>query len=149
MTISRWEPFKELMTLRQAMDRLFEDSLVRPGRYWAEGSGTANLPLDVFETKDSIVVRASLPGIKPEDVDISVEGNTLTIRGETRAPTEESNYLMQEHRYGPFARSLELGMPIEAEKAEASFTNGVLVLTIPKAEEAKPRVIKVNAAGQK
>jgi HSP20 family protein len=144
MSISRWEPFKEFMTLRQAMDRIFEDSIIRPARLWGEGSGRVSLPLDVYETRDAFVVRASLPGVKPEDVDITMEGNTLTIRGETKTPPEEGTYLLQEQRYGPFARSIELGTAAQPEKAEASFKNGVLTLTIPKAEEAKPRVIKVK-----
>ncbi len=144
MSISRWEPFKDFMTLRQAMDRLFEDSIVRPARFLGEGPGRVTLPLDVYETRDTIIVRASLPGVKPEDVDVTMEGNTLTIRGEIKAPPEEGTYLLQEQRYGPFSRSLELGTAIQPEKAEASFHNGVLTLTIPKAEEAKPRVIKVK-----
>ncbi|CAG0947358.1 Spore protein SP21 [Anaerolineae bacterium] len=143
MSITRWEPFKEMMTLRQAMDRLFEDSFVRPVRYW-DNSG-AYLPLDVYTTKDTIVVRAPVPGLKPEDVEITVEGNTVTIRGEIKTPQEEGTYLLQEQRYGAFARSLDLAMPVQADKAEASFENGVLTLTIPKAEEIKPKVIKVKS----
>jgi HSP20 family protein len=144
MSITRWEPFKEFMTLRQTMDRIFEDSIIRPARLWGEGSGRVSLPLDVYETKDAIVVRASLPGVKPEDVDITMEGNKLSIRGESKAPGEEGSYLLQEQRYGPFARSIELGAAVQPEKAEATFHNGVLTLVIPKAEEAKPRVIKVK-----
>ncbi len=144
MSISRWEPFKEFMTLRQAMDRIFEDSIIHPARFWAEGSGRVSLPLDIYETRDAIVVRASLPGVNPDDVDIAMEGNTLTIRGETKAPSEEGRSLLQERHYGPFARSIELGTAAQPDKAEASFKNGVLTLIIPKAEEAKPRVIKVK-----
>ncbi len=146
MSISRWEPFKDFMTLRQAMDRMFEDSIIHPARFWGEASGRVSLPLDVYETQDSIVVRASLPGVKSEDVDITMEGNRLTVRGESKAPTEEVSFLLQERRYGPFARSIELGSAIQPEKAEASFKDGVLTLTIPKAEEAKPRVIKVKTS---
>ncbi|MBI5303518.1 MAG: Hsp20/alpha crystallin family protein [Chloroflexi bacterium] len=143
MSISRWEPFKEMMTLRQAMDRLFEDSVVRPARYWSEAG--AYLPLDVFTTKDAIVVRALVPGVKPADVEITIEGSTVTLRGEYKAPQEEGTYLLQEQRYGPFARSIELALAIQADKAEAAFDNGVLTLTIPKAEEIKPKVIKVKS----
>ncbi len=143
MSISRWEPFKEMMTLRQAMDRLFEDSVVRPARYWNEAG--AYLPLDVYTTKDAIVVRALVPGVKPEDVEITIEGSTVTLRGEYKPPQEEGTYLLQEQRYGPFARSIELALPIQADKAEAAFENGVLTLTIPKAEEIKPKVIKVKS----
>ncbi len=144
MSISRWDPFKEFMTLRQAMDRVFEDSIIRPARLWGEGAGRVSLPLDVYETRDAIVVRASLPGINHDDVNITMEGTTLTIRGEIKPPPEEGPYLLQEHRYGPFARSIELGAAAQPEKAEASFKNGVLTLIIPKAEGTKPRVIKVK-----
>ncbi len=144
MSVSRWEPFKEFMTLRQAMDRLFEDSIVRPGRMWAEQSGRRYFPLDVYETKDAVILRAALAGVKPDEVDISVEGNTVTIRGETQAPAEDGTYLLQEQRYGPFSRSIEVEVPLQPDKAEASFKDGILTLSIPKAEEAKPRVIKVK-----
>jgi len=143
MSITRWEPFKEMLTLRQAMDRLFEDSFVRPARYWNEPG--ASLPLDVYTTKDAIVIRAFVPGVKPDEVEITIEGSTVTIRGETKAPKEEGTYLLQEQRYGAFARSLDLAIPAQADKAEASFENGVLTFTIPKAEEIKPKVIKVKS----
>jgi HSP20 family protein len=144
MSISRWEPFKEMMTLRQAMDRLFEESFVRPFRGF-EGTGVY-LPLDVYTTKDAVMIRASVPGVKPEDVEVTIEGSTVTIRGETKAPQEEGTFLLQERRYGPFSRVIDVAMPIQADKAEASFENGVLTLTIPKAEEIKPKVIKVKSA---
>jgi HSP20 family protein len=145
MSISRWEPFKEMMTLREAMDRLFEDSFVRPSRFFREAAGTY-LPLDVYTTNDAVVIRASVPGAKPDDVEITIEGDTVTIRGEIKAPQEEGTFLLQEQRYGPFSRSIELALPVQADKAEARFENGVLTLTIPKAEEIKPKVIKVKSA---
>ena len=144
MSMSRWEPFKEMMTLRQAMDRLFEDSFVRAPR-GLDGANTY-LPLDICTTKDAIVIRASVPGVKPDEVEITVEGSTVTIRGETKAPQEEGTFLLQEQRYGAFARSIELAIPVQPDKAEAKFENGVLTLTIPKAEEIKPKVIKVKAS---
>ncbi len=145
MSISRWEPMRDFMTLHQAMDRLFEDSFVRPGRLFDEGSTATYLPLDVFTTKDAVVIRASVPGINPDDVEITVEGSTVTIRGETKPAPEDGTYLLQEQRYGPFARSIELAIPVQADKAEAAFKNGLLTLTIPKAEEIKPKVIKVKS----
>jgi HSP20 family protein len=145
MSITRWEPFKEAMTLRQAMDQLFEDSFVRPVQTWSAQAGTY-LPLDIYTTKDAVIIRASVPGVKPSDVEITVEGRTVTIRGEAKAPQEEGAFLLQEQRYGSFARSIELDLPIQADKAEAKFENGVLTLTGPKAEEIKPRVIKVKSA---
>lgn len=144
MSISRWEPFKDFMTLRQAMDRLFEESVVRPIPMWGDGQSRRHLPLDVWETPDAIVVRASVPGAKPDEVEITIEGGTVTIRGEIRVPQDEGTFLLQEQRYGPFARSIELNMPVEADQADASFKDGILTLTIPKAEEVKPRVIKVK-----
>ncbi len=144
MSMSRWEPFKEMMTLREAMDRLFEDSFVRPARLPHEGVGVY-LPLDIFTTKDAVVIRASVPGVKPQDVEITIEGDTISLRGETLAPQEEGTFLLQEQRYGPFARSIQIALPVQADKAEAKFENGVLTLTIPKAEEIKPKVIKVKS----
>lgn len=144
MSISRWEPFKDFMTLRQAMDRLFEESVVRPIPMWGDGQSRRHLPLDVWETPDAIVVRASVPGAKPDEVEITIEGGTVTIRGEIRVPQDEGTFLLQEQRYGPFARSIELNMPVQADQADASFKDGILTLTIPKAEEVKPRVIKVK-----
>lgn len=144
MSISRWEPFKDFMTLRQAMDRLFEESVVRPIPMWGDGQSRRHLPLDVWETPDAIVVRASVPGAKPDEVEITIEGSTVTIRGEIRVPQDEGTFLLQEQRYGPFARSIELNMPVQADQADASFKDGILTLTIPKAEEVKPRVIKVK-----
>jgi HSP20 family protein len=143
MSISRWEPVKDFMTLRQALDRLFEDSFVRPGRMYESTSSA--LPLDIFTNKDAIVIRASVPGIRPDDVGITIEGSTVTIRGETKPTTDCVTYLLQEQRYGPFSRSIDLAIPVQAEKADASFKNGVLTLTIPKAEEIKPKVIKVKS----
>ena len=143
MSISRWEPMSDFMTLRQAMDRLFEDSFVRAGRL-VDGGTAAHLPIDVYTTKDAVVIRASVPGVNPDDVEITVEGETVTIRGEIKPAEEEGNYLLQERRYGPFARSIELAIPVQADKADAVFKNGLLTLTIPKAEEIKPKVIKVK-----
>ncbi len=144
MSMSRWEPFKEMMTLRQAMDRLFEDSFVRAPRGFDGGNNY--LPLDIYTTKDAVVIRASVPGVKPDDVEITVEGSTVTIHGETKVPQEEGTFLLQEQRYGAFSRSIDLAIPVQPDKAEAKFENGVLTLSIPKAEEIKPKVIRVKAA---
>jgi HSP20 family protein len=145
MSISRWEPFKEMLTLREAMDRLFEDSIVRPSRTGADGGVGTYLPLDIYTTKEAVVIRASVPGVKPGEVEITIEGDTVSIRGEIKAPQEEGTFMLQEQRYGPFARSIQLALPVQADKAEAQFENGVLTLTIPKAEEIKPKVIKVKS----
>jgi HSP20 family protein len=146
MTMQRWEPFREVMTLRNAMDRLFEDSIVRPERFWVDADGGSLLPLDIYQTDEDVVVKASLPGFKPEEVDISITGDTLTIKGEHQEDQEvkEENYLLKERRYGSFTRTLTLPVEVKSEKAEASFDNGVLNLTLPKAEEVKPKQIKVQ-----
>jgi HSP20 family protein len=146
MSIVRWEPFSDLMSLREAMDRLFEESFVRPGSRFLAPFGVGELAIDMYETDNEVVVTAALPGVKPEDVDVSITGDMLTIKGETKAETkvEKANYLRQERRYGAFSRTVSLPVPIQADKAEAKFKDGVLTLTIPKAEEAKPKVIKVK-----
>lgn len=146
MSITRWEPFRDLISLREAMDRLFEESWVRPRAGWflpTEGT----LAVDIYETDDDVVVKTAVPGVKPEDIDITISGNTLTIAGETKAEekVEEENYIRRERRYGRFSRSVTLPSGVQGEKAEATFEHGLLTLTIPKAEEAKPKVIKVKS----
>ncbi len=144
MTMQRWEPFKEMMTLRNAMDRLFDDSIVRPSAL-TSGQETA-LPLDVYQTAKDVVVKASLPGYKPEEVDITITGDTLTIKGEHQEEkeTKEEDYWLQERHYGSFARSVTIPVEVKSDKAEASFDDGVLTLTLPKAEVVKPKQIKVK-----
>ncbi len=143
----RWEPFRDFVSLRDAMDRLFEDSFVSPRNWPSVGGGMAEPMLDVYETGNDLVVKAALPGIKPEDVDITVTGDVLTITGEVKEETEQNdkNYLRRERRYGSFSRSVSLPEGLETDKADAKFENGVLTLTIPKAEEIKPKKIQVQA----
>jgi HSP20 family protein len=149
--ITRFDPFSEMVTLRQAMDRLFEDSFVSPltWRSVTGESGGLTPPMDVHETPDEIIVTASLPGIRAEDVDITMTGQTLSLRGEFKADNkvERDQYLYRERRYGSFHRALQLPVRVEGDRAEASFEDGVLTLRIPKAEEVKPRQIQVKAAG--
>jgi HSP20 family protein len=127
--VIRWNPLREALSLREAMDRLFEDSVVRPARGWW-GQGTMDqpfrLPLDVYTTPEEIVITTSLPGLTSDEVQISIEGDTLSIRGELRQPLENVEYLFQERPYGAFARTLTLNVPVQANKAEAVFENGVL-----------------------
>ena len=145
--IVRWEPFRDLVSLREAMDRLFEESYVRPRTARPVLTRTETLAVDMYETDDAIVVKSAIPDVKPEDLDISITGDTLTIRGETKAEEEikEEHYIRRERRYGSFCRSLTIPLPIVPDKAEAEFENGVLKLTLPKAEETKPKVIKVKS----
>ena len=147
MAIERWQPFSELTSLRQAMDRLFEDSFVRPSHALATLGEAAAPALDVYQTPNEVAVKAALPGIKPEDVNIDISGDILTIKGETKAKQEikKENYLYQERRYGTFSRSVALPGGLKPDGAEATMEDGVLTLTIPKAEEFKPKSIKVKA----
>jgi HSP20 family protein len=141
-------PFGDLLSLRQAMDRLFEESSVNP-RTWSWGEHQL-VALDVYATDEDLVVEANLPGVKPEEVDITVEGNILTIAGETRAARkdEEGSTLIQEIRRGAFSRTLTLPEGLEAERATATFEDGVLTLRIPKAEQVKPRQIKITSGDE-
>jgi HSP20 family protein len=143
--VRRPSPFGELMSLRSAMDRLFEDSFVgRP--FSGVDSLPTQLPLDVTRTADELIVEAALPGIRPEDVDITVEDGTLTIRGEFREERRggEGETLVQEIRRGAVARSVTLPTGLEADKATATFEHGVLTLRFPKAESVKPRQIRIS-----
>ncbi len=127
------------------MDRLFEESFVNPGT-WQFGDGQL-VPMDVAASDGEIVVEAILPGVKPDEVDITVEGNALTITGDTTttASQAEGSVLLQEIRRGRFSRTLTLPDGLEPDKATATFEDGVLTLRIPKAEQAKPRQIKITS----
>jgi HSP20 family protein len=145
MSIDRWDPFREAVSLRDAMNSLLQDSFVRPNGLSAP-TVPAALPLDVSETEDAFVVKASLPGIKPEDVEITVQGDTLTIRGESQAEDEKKgeHWHLRERRFGSFQRSVSLATPVNSDRAQASYEHGVLTLTLPKSEAAKPRQIKIG-----
>ena len=144
--ITRWEPQRGLTTLQDQINRLFSDSFDRTGE---EGSLSAWAPaVDIYETEHELVVKADLPDIDPKDLDIRVENNILTIRGERKFEKQvnEDKYLRVERSYGSFARSFTLANTVNAEAIKADYQNGVLTLTIPKREEAKPKQIKVNVA---
>jgi len=142
--VRRWDPFREMAELRATMDRLLNETRNLPlasseDRVWA-------LPLDVSESEDAFVVKASLPGVKPEDIDISLSDNVLTIKAEIKADEEIENgrYHLRERRYGIFSRSITLPTSVDADNVQASYEDGVLILNIPKAEEVKPRKIEVH-----
>jgi len=147
--IIRWDPFGEMVGLRRAMDRWLDEGIARPWRMLGWDAGDGYVPLDLYETDEALVVKASLPGVKPEDVEVTITGDTLTIKGESKREEEEkkTNYYRQEAWYGGVARSLTLPSQVEADKAEAVFEHGVLTLTMPKAESMKPKTIKVKARG--
>jgi len=148
MSVVRWRPFDEMLSLRAAMDRLVEDSYVRPRRARRNGS-RADLPVNLWEDDDAVHVMARVPGLEADDLDITITANVLTIRG--RLPSEaerDESKSWRWHRnelwYGPFERVINLATKIQHDKVEAEFKNGVLHLTIPKAEEVKPKTIKVK-----
>ncbi len=148
MSLSRFEPERDLLSLRDAMNRLMEDSFVFPSMLGElRGTGRAwGLAVDMYETNDNLVVKASVPGVKPENLDITVQGDTLTIRGEMQEEqqNQQGRYHFRERRVGAFSRSITLPYPIQNDKIEAAFEHGVLTLTLPKAEAVKPRTIKVQ-----
>lgn len=147
MALQRWDPFDDMLSLRDAMDRLLQESFVRPASSFFS-AGRGSLPLDLSEDENSYIVHATMPGVKPDDVQINVHGNTLTIRGESRSEEnqEQHNYLMRERRAVSFHRSVTLPGAVNADQAEAHYENGVLTLTLPKAEAAKPKQIKVHGS---
>ena len=146
----RWDPFNEMLSLRDAMSQLFEDSFVSPARM--STGNTFGMPLDVSERQDSFVVDAVLPGVKPEDLDITLQDNVLTIRGETRQEQQtgdkQSSFYLKERRYGRFSRSIRLPTAVQSDTIRATLENGILHLEIPKAEEVKPRKITINSGHQ-
>jgi HSP20 family protein len=147
MTIERWNPFSEMVSLRDAVNSLLQESVVPPSGARSErGVTTFTLPLDITEAENDFVVTASMPGMKPEDVQTTVLGDTFTIRGESKVDEERKgqNWLVRERRAGSFQRSVNLGTPINADKASAQFENGVLTLTLPKSEQARPKQINIS-----
>jgi HSP20 family protein len=143
-TLNRWEPFRGAVTLEEQIHRAFGDVFARaPG----ESNLTTWAPaVDIYENEHELVVKADLPDVDPQDLDIRVENNILTIRGERKfeKKVNESNYLRIERSYGSFARSFSLANTVNAEAIKADYQNGVLALVVPKREEAKPKQIKVN-----
>jgi len=143
----RRDPFREILSLRSAMDRLFDDTFFG-GANWELQPFSDDLALDVSETEDEFLVKASVPGMNPDDLEISFSGRTLTIKGETKSEEEKEGqrYHLRERRYGSFARSITLPAPINADSIEARYDAGVLTLHLPKTEEVKPKRIAIQAA---
>ena len=143
-TLTKWEPFRELVNIRKEMDRLFDDFYSQP---LLDRSEWAMPLVDLYQTDDEIVVKATLPGIEADDLDIQITGDVLTIQAETKFEdeVEDAKYHLRERRYQSFSRSLTLPVPVIADEAVAEMENGMLHLSIPKAEEAKPKLISVKA----
>lgn len=147
MSLSRWDPFREMLSLREAMNQLLESSFVRPGG-GAQGAGQGQgLPLDVHEQGDNYVVTAALPGVKPEDIHIDVLGDTLTIRAETSQETErnQGGYLLRERRRGAIQRSITLPTALDADNVDADYEHGILTIILPKSPASTPRRIAVRS----
>jgi len=145
--LTRWDPFREMLVWRNAMDRMFDRARSVPDE-WME-TDSWNLALDVAETEDEFLVKASLPGIKPEELDITYNANVLTIKGETKEEkdVDEKRYHLRERRYGSFSRSISLPATVKSEAIEASYDAGVLTLRLPKAEAARPKRIQIKNGG--
>ncbi len=149
MAIQLWDPVREMVSLRDVMNSLLQESFVRPGALQGDG-GPAMLPLDISENDNEFIVKASLPGIRPEDVEITVHGDTLTIRGEMKAERRRRTSTTTCASAGTalFQRTVRLSAPVRSDQAKADFENGVLTLTLPKSEEAKPKQIKIGGRSQ-
>src|SRR6266511_2255966 len=143
--LTRWEPVREMMTLREAMDRLFDDAFTRP--LSLRDSGWSAPAVDMYQTDDEVVVKAAIPGFKADEVQINVTGDLLTIRGESKHEEEQKDkaWHIREQRWGTFERSIALPTSVVSDRADANFENGILTITLPKAEEVKPKTITVKA----
>jgi HSP20 family protein len=136
---------REMMTLREAMDRLFDDAFTRPLNI--RDGGWTSPAVDMYQTDDEVVVRVALPGFKADEVQINVTGDVLHLRGEMQQQEEkkERAWHIREQRWGSFERSIPLPTDVTADRAAADFENGILTITLPKAEEVKPKTITVKA----
>ncbi|MFQ5846876.1 MAG: Hsp20/alpha crystallin family protein [Candidatus Methylomirabilales bacterium] len=147
MAIVRWDPFQDLVSLQDRMNRFFEQTMAR-SRGDREGvvAGTWAPAVDIYETADSVVLKAELPGLTKDDIDMQVRDNILTLKGERRLEKEvkEENYLRVERAYGNFQRAFTIPAAVQADKIRAVFKDGILEVNIPKAEEAKPKQIKIE-----
>ncbi len=151
MTVTRWNPFRDFVSLRDAVDRLFEESFVNPDRLFSvTGVAARAMPLEIYETPDQIVVRALCPGVKPDGLDVSYQQGVLTLRARTQAPAAHDDWTwhLREFGYGEMTRTIALPREVDADRAEAHFVDGILTLTLPNAEAAKPKQIKIEAQAQ-
>ncbi len=146
MSLIRWDPFDDLASLRESMDKLFDEFFTRRPAQHAGAPVVWQPAIEAYETDHDVVVRAELPGIDPNNVDITVTQDILTIKGEARTEQEEKkrNYYRRELRYGAFVRSLTLAASVQGDQAKASYRNGILEIRVPKSERAKPKTVKVE-----
>ena len=146
----RWSPLTDLMSLHNAMDRLFSETFgVQGGTRSVGAVGEGYLPLDVYQTEREWVIRAAVPGIDPQAVEVTLGSGTIIIKGEIKAPegTHPENYWLRENFFGKFSRQVTLPEDAQGEQARAQFSNGMLVLTVPKAQPVKPKAVKIPVSG--
>ncbi len=146
MAITRWRPFRDLMSVQDEMNRLFDDFFGRPvmRRDWTEAAWCPCV--DVSETKDSVIINTEIPGMSKDDVKVSIQDNVLTLSGEKKQENEEkdANYHRTERSYGSFSRSFTLPTTVQADKVKAAYKDGILRITLPKSEEVKPKQIPIT-----
>lgn len=144
----RWEPAREMMTLREAMDRLFDEAFTQPFSLIRESGSVWSSPaIDMYQTDNDVIVKAALPGIKAEDVQINLSGDVLTIKGEVKQEEEkkEKSWYIREQRWGAFERAIRLPTAVIADRAKADFESGILTITLPKSKESRPKTIAIKA----
>ncbi len=146
MSIIRWDPFRDLLTLRDKMNRLFEETFSLRGEEKDLISGTWTPAVDIYETENAVVLTAELPGMEEKDIQLKIEDNNLVLKGERKfeKETKEENYYRVERAYGSFYRSFTIPTAVDQEKITAEYNNGVLKVTMPKKEEIKPKEIKIT-----
>ncbi|HMK56505.1 MAG TPA: Hsp20/alpha crystallin family protein [Dissulfurispiraceae bacterium] len=148
MSIDKWSPLKELEDMRRDMDRLFDEFAkpVRRRRIWPKSEGLVIPNMDLYDRKNDIVVKVELPGVRREDIDLTITKDTLIVKGEVKKDEDakEEDYFIAERTYGNFTRTVTLPFEVENEKAQASINNGILEIVMPKREEARPKEIRIE-----
>jgi HSP20 family protein len=149
--LTRWDPFREFVTIQDRMNRLFRDSYGTEGREEALTSTTFAPPVDVYEDEHNVTLKIEVPGIDEKDIDVRIENNTLTVHGERKFEKEEKeeNYRRVERQYGSFTRTFTLPNTVDQDSVHADYDKGVLKISLAKKAEAKPKQIKVNVGSQK
>jgi HSP20 family protein len=149
--VTRLSPlFRDFVTLRDAVDRLFEESFVDPGRFLSIGAGSRSMPLEIYETPDAVTVKALVPGVAPSDLDVTFQDGLLTIKAKTETPQANDDWTwhLREIGYGEYSRSVSLPAKLDVDKADTRFENGILTLTLPKTAESRPTRISIQPAAQ-